>query len=51
MSTKEIEKLRITAYRAADVCINIFKDYSEEEIKHLPPSIQRAWEIGKEQCQ
>lgn len=28
-------------------CHNVFNDFSEQEIKQLPPSIQSIWHIGR----
>ena len=32
----------------AAVCIDIFTDYDESEVRQMTPAIQRAWEVGKE---
>jgi len=34
--------------KSAEYCLDIFNDFSEDEIKKLPASIQRAWNVGKE---
>jgi hypothetical protein len=39
-----LEDLKV---KAAFKCIAIYEDFSEEEIKEQPPSIQKAWEVGK----
>jgi hypothetical protein len=33
--------------QSGDACLDIYKDFNENEIKHEPPSIQRAREAGK----
>jgi hypothetical protein len=33
--------------QSGDACLDIYKDFNENEIKHEPPSIQRAWKAGK----
>lgn len=32
---------------AAEACKSVFKDYSEEEVKQLPPSVQFCWKEGQ----
>lgn len=33
---------------AAKACIDIFHDYTWEEVcRYCPPSVQKAWETGK----
>ena len=34
--------------KAINVCIDIYNDFSEEEIEDHTPSIKRAWMIGSE---
>lgn len=41
---KEIDELTNIA---ATNCMNIYNDFSEDEIKSQPLSVQKAWETGK----
>jgi len=29
-------------------CHDIFNDYSHDEVRRMPPSIQGAWEVGRD---
>ena len=34
---------------ALKLCVDIAKDYSKEEVERFaPPSVQKAWEVGRE---
>lgn len=35
------------ATEASGACIDIFNDYSEDEVKLMPPSVVKAWEVGR----
>jgi len=34
--------------KAADVCVDIYNDYSEGEVGGLPVSVRGAWSVGSE---
>jgi hypothetical protein len=42
----ELDRLDVMARTQ---CVDIFRDYEESEVmKYAPPSVQKAWDIGKQ---
>ena len=41
---KNLEQLRDKAVKQ---CIDIYRDFTAADVKGCPPSLQKAWEIGK----
>ena len=35
-------------FQAGSACVDIFNDYSEDEVIDLPPSVIFAWKVGQE---
>ena len=33
--------------KCGDACVDVYRDFDENEIKNQPLSIQRVWEAGK----
>ncbi|CAH9012358.1 hypothetical protein VP424E501_P0039 [Vibrio phage 424E50-1] len=38
---------QILLQEAAEYCVDVFKDYTVEEITKMPPSIQNCWDVGQ----
>lgn len=47
-SYAEIDRLRAALEPLRDACTDIYKDFSADDIKTQPRSIQFAWEVGRQ---
>jgi hypothetical protein len=43
----DVKEMFNISVKCGDACVDVYRDFDEDEIKNMPPSIQCVWEAGK----